>query len=144
MDGETPGGVDADLELDTTILELAGLYRFSPASPYEAGLGMRYADMEADLEIGAASSDDGHDAFDGFAAGRATWPFAERWSVQLYGDAGAGDSDFTWQASAMLGLQFTSWSLGVGYRILDYDLEEGSRELDLAFEGLMYGVEFRF
>jgi len=144
VEGETPGGADTNLELDTTILELAGLYRLSPTSPYEVGLGIRYADIESDLEVGAASSDSSLDAFDGLAAGRATWPFAERWSVQVYGDAGMGDSDLTWQASAMLGLQFESWGLGVGYRILDYKLEEGSDELDLAFEGLVYGVEFRF
>lgn len=143
-DGETPGGADADLDLDTTILELAGLYRLSPTSPYELGLGVRYADMDIELDAGGASSDRSHDAFDGFVAGRATWPFARRWSVQVYGDVGAGDSDLTWQASALLGLQFTSWGLVLGYRVLDYEFEEGSTELDLAFEGLVYGVEFRF
>jgi hypothetical protein len=35
VDGETPPGADADLDLDTTILELAGLYRFTPESLFE-------------------------------------------------------------------------------------------------------------
>jgi hypothetical protein len=65
------------------------------------------------------------------AAGRATWPFAQRWTAQVYGDVGAGDSDLTWQISAMLGLHFEGWGLGFGYRVLDYDFEDGSDELDL-------------
>jgi hypothetical protein len=144
VDGETPLGADADLELNTTILELAGLYRLSPTSPFEIGGGLRYAYMDMELDAGAVNSDGSRDAFDGFAAGRATLPFAQRWSVRVYGDVGAGDSDLTWQASAMLGFQFENWGLGFGYRILDYDFEDGSDELDLTFEGLMYGVEFRF
>jgi hypothetical protein len=144
VDGETQGGADADIELDTTILDFAGLYRLSATSPFELGGGVRYADIESEVEVGPASSDGSHDAFDGFAAGRATWPFAERWSARLYGDIGAGDSDLVWQVSAMLGLQFERWGLGFGYRVLDYDFEDGSDELDLTFEGLVYGVEFRF
>lgn len=100
--------------------------------------------MDSELEAGPIESRGISDAVDGFAAPRATWPFARRWSLQLYGDVGAGDSDLTWQASAMLGFHFTSWGLGFGYRILDYELEDGADELDLTFEGLVYGVEFRF
>lgn len=144
VDGETRMGADADLEMNTTIVELAGLYRLTPDSPFEVGAGLRYAYIDSELEAGLVDSDGSRDAFDGFAAGRATWSFARRWSVLVYGDVGAGDSDLTWQASAMLGFHFTNWGLGFGYRILDYDLEDGSDELDLAFEGLMYGVEFRF
>lgn len=90
------------------------------------------------------SGDSSRDTFDGFAAGRATWPFAQRWSVTVYGDVGAGDSDLTWQASALLGLHSHNWGLGFGYRVLSYDFEQGSDELDLAFEGLMFGLDFRF
>ena len=143
-DGETQLGADADVELDTTILELAVLSRVSPESPLEIGGGVRYANMESDIEVGPASSDGSSDALDGIAAGRATWPFAGRWSLQVYGDLGAGDSDLTWQASAMLGFHFTDWGLGFGYRVLDYDFDDGSDELDLTFQGFVYGVEFRF
>lgn len=144
VDGETPLGADAELQMDTTILELAGLYRVTPDSPFEVGAGVRYSSIESELDAGLVDSDGSRDILDGFAAGRATWSFAPRWSLRVYGDVGAGDSDLTWQASAMLGYHFTNWGLGFGYRILDYDFEDGSNDLDLAFEGLMYGVELRF
>ncbi len=143
-DGETILGGDADLDLDTTIVELGGLYRLTPTSPLELGLGMRYAHFESDLQFGILSSDGSRDSFDGLAVGRATWPFATRWYAELYGDIGAGDADLTWQASAMLGLQLGGWGLGAGYRMLDYDFEEGSDELDFSLSGPVFGAEFRF
>jgi len=144
VDGETPAGADADVELDTTILQLAGLYRLSPTSAFELGGGARYTDFDTELSAGVVNSSSDRSAFDGFAAGRGTWCFGQRWSLQVYGDVGAGDSDLTWQASTMLGFSLGSWGLGLGYRMLDYDFEEGSNELDLTFEGLVYGVEFNF
>lgn len=143
LDGETALGGDVDADVDTTILELASLYQL-PGGPFELGAGLRYLQFESDLEVGPVTTSGESDAFDGFAAARASWELGERWSLQAYGDVGAGESDLTWQAWAMLGLQFTRWGLGLGYRILDYDLEEGSEELDLSFEGFVYGVEFRF
>jgi hypothetical protein len=144
LDGEGPLGGDADAEVDTTILELIGLYRVAPASPFEVGLGLRYLSMDNELEVGPLSADGEGEAFDGVVAGRARWPFSERWEVALYGDVGAGDSDLTWQASGMLGYQFGDWGLGAGYRALDYDFEDGSDELDVTFSGFLLGLEYRF
>lgn len=144
IDGEGPGGADADAEVNTKIMQLAGLYRVSPTSPFELGGGLRYLDMETDLEVGALSSDSDRSALDGFAAGRARWPIAEHWSFALYADVGTGDSDLTWQTSALLGVEFDGWGLGFGYRMLDYDFEEASDELDLTFEGPIFGAEFWF
>jgi hypothetical protein len=143
-DGTTSLGAGAEVELDTTLFEFAGLYRLSPTSPVEFGAGVRFADFETDLDIGMVSSGSSRDSLDGFVAGRVIWPFAERWSASVYGDVGAGDSDLTWQASAMLGVDFRGWGLGFGYRILDYDLGESLSEVDLTFDGLVYGLEFRF
>ena len=144
LDGETPGGADADAEVDATILDLAGLYRLSPTSPLELGLGLRYLSMDTELDIGSISTDSDSDAFDGVVVGRATLPFAERWDLSVYGDVGAGDSDLTWQLMALLGVHWDGWGLAGGYRMLDYDFEDGSDELDFMFEGLLFGVEFRF
>jgi hypothetical protein len=126
LDGNTPGGADVDADVDTTIVELAGLFRVSPTSPFEVGLGLRYASMDTEFEVGMASADSDRDSIDGFVAGRAVWPFAERWSASLYGDVGAGDADLTWQLSALLGVHFDGWGLSAGYRALDYDFDEGS------------------
>ena len=73
-----------------------------------------------------------------------TLPFAERWDVSVYGDVGAGDSDLTWQLATLVGLHWDVWGVAAGYRILDYEFESGSDNMDVAFEGLLIGVEFRF
>jgi hypothetical protein len=143
-DGKTPLGADADAEGEMTILHLAGLFRLSPTSPVELGLGVRYADIETELDLGMFSRDSERDVFDGFVAGRGTWEFAQRWSASLYADIGAGDSDLTWQAEALLGYSFTSWGLGLGYRALGYEFEQGSTDLDFTIHGLVVGAEFGF
>jgi hypothetical protein len=143
-DGQTPGGVPAEAELDSIIVQVAGMHSLSATSPVQVGLGLRYSDMQQELDIGALSSEAEHDAFDGFVAAQATWPIAQRWFAFLYGDIGAGDSDLTWQAAAMLGYQFDGWGLDVGYRALAYEFEDSAKELDLVFQGLLFGVEFNF
>lgn len=143
-DGTGPLGAPASAELDTTIVELAGLYQLSPTSPLALGGGLRYAEFETGIEAGMLSSSGGRDAFDGFVAGRVAWPLAQSLSLQVYGDIGTGDSDLTWQASATIGWMFDGWGLGVGYRVLDYEVDGGPTEVDLTFQGLVYGIEFRF
>lgn len=144
LDGETPIGNDADLENTTLLLDFAALYRVAEDSCLEVGLGARYAEFDNELTIGLGSAGREREALDGFGAVRCTWPLAERWHLQAYGDVGAGDSDLTWQGVAMVGYDISTWGLGLGYRILDYDFEEGSDEVDLTFSGLFLGLEFHF
>lgn len=143
LDGDATGGLHIDAETQAEIYELAALYRPWTESAFELGLGlgMRYVHIELDVSPIAFSAD--HDVFDGFAAARARWSL-ERWSLTLYGDVGAGDSDRTWQASGTVGLELGSAGLGLGYRALDYDVEEEGDELDLRLEGVTLGAWFRF
>ena len=144
LDGKTPTGADADAEVDTFIGDLVGLYRISPTSPFEIGLGARYASIQNDLDVGVNSADVDRDTIDGFAAGRATFAFATRWTASVYGDIGAGNSDLTWQAAALLRWQSGNWGLGGGYRALGYEVDDGSKELDFTIHGFVFGAEFQF
>jgi hypothetical protein len=81
---------------------------------------------------------------DGIVGGRLMLPFAEHWRWGLYGDVGAGESDLTWQALANVGYDFDTWGLNLGYRVLDYDIEDGDKALDVTLEGWLFGAEFRF
>ena len=42
------------------------------------------------------------------------------------------------------GYDFDHWGANLGYRVLAYDVEDGSKELDFALEGWLLGIEFRF
>lgn len=92
------------------------------------------------MQAGPIDSDGSRNALDGFAAGHPDVRLAQG----ACRTAGAGDSGFIWQTSAMLGYNFATGGLGPGSRILDHELEDGSDELDLAYEGRMHGVESRF
>ncbi len=105
-DGHTQSGADADIQVDAWMLEGIGLYRLSPTSAFEIGAGIRYFDVETELEVGPLSLDGDRDTLDGVFAARATWPFARHWQAELYGDVGGGDADLTWQAVAAVGYDF--------------------------------------
>jgi len=134
-------GAEADLRL--AMLALAGFYRLGPASPYEVALGLRYLDVEQELRVGAVTATGDSSVLDGFVGARAVWPLGRQTRFGLYGDVGAGESELTWQGVASLGYDFGSWGLNFGYRILDYDIEDGPKDLDVALEGWLFGVEYR-
>lgn len=143
-DGKGSAGVAREADLRLGVVGVEALYRLTPTSPYEAVLGLRYLGLDEEVTVGPASADGHSDVFDAIAGARACWPFAERWRFGLYGDVGAGDSDLTWQSVANLGYDLDHWGINLGYRVLAYDVEDGSKELDIAFEGWMLGIEFRF
>jgi len=145
QDGERQGGAATRGELDTTILQFASLNRIATGSPLELGGGLRWTQMDTEVSVGPVTRSGDTDVFDGFFAGRASWALGERWSLMIYGDMGAGDSDFTWQTSGMIAFRFAKWgSLDAGYRILDYAFESGSTDVDLSFEGALLGLTFWF
>lgn len=143
-DGKGPAGVTREADVQMAILGLAGLWRVTPTSPCELALGARYLDLEQELTVGSTSSDGDSRILDGFVGARAAWPFAESWRFELYGDIGAGDSDLTWQALADVGYDWGDWGVNLGYRILAYDVEDGSQEADIALQGWLLGFEYRF
>lgn len=126
------------------ISELAGLHRVSHDSPYEVGAGVRYAELRTDTHIASLPGLHGDQSVtDGIVVGRGTWPINERWAFRLYADAGTGDSDFTWQSAATFLYRYDGWALGMGYRVLDYDIG-GTHDTNLTLEGLTLGAELRF
>jgi hypothetical protein len=143
-DAEGPAGVQGEVDFLLTMLGLTGFYRVGPGSPFEVALGLRYLGTEQEVQVGPESSESESDLLDGYVGARAVWPFAERWRFSLYGDVGAGDSDLTWQGLMNLGYDFGNWGLNFGYRVLAYEFDEGSTELDIAMEGWMLGFEYRF
>jgi hypothetical protein len=147
-DGELrpgPGpGISMEADVALLISQLDLLHDLWEGSPYALGGGVRYLNPREDVHVGGLATLRDEDSItDGVVAGRALWPLDERWSFLLYADAGAGDSDFTWQTAASFHYAFDGWSLGFGYRVLDYDVG-GSNDVDVTLSGLTMGVDFRF
>ncbi len=68
----------------------------------------------------------------------------EKWYLSYYGDIGAGDSDFTWQASLAANYRMKNADLVVGYRYMDFDLDNFGPIDDLNLGGPFVGVKFSF
>ena len=74
-------------------------------------------------------------------------PFAQQWSMVLYGDVGGFGigSDLTYQAIAGINWQFSKhFSAKAGYRYLYQDFEDAGFVWDMAAHGPYLGLGIRF
>lgn len=136
-----------DTEVKTSIVELLAAYHTSET--FNIIGGIRGTSMDISVRTPAGTSGGGdEDLIDGFIGARARFPFADKWSLRLRGDIGAGTSDFVWNAIVGLDWRFAKkWSAKLAYRWLDYDIKgEGpanaSLTTDMRFEGPGLAVSF--
>ena len=65
--------------------------------------------------------------------------------VPYYADAGAGDSDLTWQAVAGIGYELPHVEVSAVWRHLDYRMKNDGRKIaDIEFSGPTAGVTFKW
>jgi len=150
-----PGGVlKADIDVDQIGLEADFGYALSERLTLLAGL--RYVSLDADLKVtgplgNSRTASEGQDWVDPVVGAQYAWPFADEWTLSLRGDIGGFGvgSDFAWQGIATLRWQFSPrTALGVAYRYLDIDYEDGKGDdyfkYDVATSGPAMGVIFTF
>ncbi len=145
-----PIQTDIDVALEGWIVTAAGGYSLIETHKYSLDLlgGARYLWLEADLEfdLGAIRqtyTDSGH-VWDGIVGMFGKAELADKWYLTGYLDAGAGDSDFTWQAEVGLNYRFRKVDAVVGYRYLDWDFDDNDTFDDLNLSGPYAGVKFLF
>jgi hypothetical protein len=162
-DVNVPASVTADLDLGIkgSAWTIAGEYRLQSTreATVDVLLGARYLDVEPKLSFGlhgdvasipSASRGGSFEInarnWDAIVGLKARYAFGDRlqWYVPLYADIGAGDSELTWQAAAGLGYSF-GWGDVVGlWRYLRYEFKSDQAIQNLAFNGPMIGVTFRW
>ena len=151
-DRRTRSPFEVDTDFAATMVEAAVTVPVGDAG-VELMLGLRALDTNLDIEfettgaIGAlqeASAD--ATLLDGLAGIRYQTDLADQWSLSLRADVAAGDTDATWNASAILGYQLSKASvLRIGYRYMDArlgDIDDTETELRLA--GFAAGLTFLF
>jgi hypothetical protein len=158
-----PPGVtaDASLDIEAWVVTTAANYRAlaTPQATFDVFAGARLLDAKSDLDWSfnvdlspfggppqrgsAEASDDKLDAIVG-VKGRFEFGADGRWFIPYYLDAGAGDSDLTWQAALGFGYSMTHGEVFAAYRHLDYDLGPDSAIANLDFDGPAIGVAFRW
>ena len=124
-----PGGQKFTVDFANTIIELSALYRFSANNPWQLLAGVRSYKLDAEIKTGGGLTlAQGDDTFNDFIiGGRYFGKLSKRWSLLGRLDIGTGDSDFVWNAAVFGDWRFhKTFSVFFGYRILDYDISQGS------------------
>lgn len=146
-----PLQLDINLELKGFISTLGGAYRVLKTDTTSLNLlaGARYLKLEADLDITIGPglsqkyTDSGH-VWDAIAGIRGKTELSNKWYLTYYLDAGAGDSDLTWQALGGLNYRFEKMDAFFGYRYLDWEFDDDDTFDNLNISGPYAGVKFRF
>lgn len=148
------GLFEVDTDLSMSLFEGAVTYAISEGSGrLEVIAGLRVVDVDLEIEVETRGplqqrvvTDAGKTLTDGMLGLRYIVPLNEHWRVALRGDASTGDSEYTWNASAVFGRQIgDSGTLQLGYRHLVLDLEDiGPMDPEITFSGFQVGYTFHF
>jgi len=157
FDTSTPGPFFSSIASTTEswIVSAAGFYRLAEKDQafLDAMGGIRYWSIDSELALNAGlvsarAISNKEDWIDPIIGLKGFMPIgASNFYISgafLIGGFGAG-SDFMWDANANLGYQWTeTFSTTVGYRYLDVDYEEDTFLYDVAQDGLVLGLSWRF
>jgi hypothetical protein len=140
--------VSASIDLKGFITTAGAAYRVydQRGTSIDATGGIRYLWLDATLDVSVPSiprgvreeeSGSNWDAVVGF---RGKTDLNDKWYLTYYGDIGAGDSDLTWQALAAVNYRLERVDLSLGYRYLDWELNDFGPFNDLDLSGFFAGV----
>ena len=143
-DEPTPVG-DISIDIEETLAELGGFYRWTIGAHAIDGLGgLRYMSMRGDLGLPGPlpDVDQRKDWVDPFIGVRWNWRFADRWGLRLRSDVGGFSigSRLTWNGMGLI--EFQPWkhvAFGGGYRVLYQDYDTGSGQNRFSYDATMSG-----
>ena len=141
-------------DLDTRLFELAAVW--SPGEDRYRGwdlfAGLRYIDVNLTVQFDPenpafnTTKFDGGGTYSDFMVGaRYTWAMSERWGLTLRGDGSFGDTEGTWNASAMANYRMKHGAWFLGYRYLSVKLQTRNHDnTDITMSGPIVGYGFIF
>lgn len=140
-------------QLDSQLLELAAVW--NPADGRYSGVdvfaGLRYIDVDLDVRFEPVDpllptvERDIDDSYADFMIGlRYTWNLSNRWALTLRGDGSFGDTEGTWNASAIAQYRVKYGAWAFGYRHLSVEVETGTTSTDITMSGPAVGFAFTF
>ena len=140
-------------DLDSQLFELAAVW--NPGEGRYRGLdvfaGLRYVDVDLTVKFEpvnpafAPSERNLDKSYSDFMLGtRYTWMPSDRWSFTLRGDGSFGDTEGTWNASAVAQYRVRYGAWLFGYRYLSIEVQTGNSNTDLTLSGPVVGFGFVF
>jgi hypothetical protein len=144
---------EIESDLDTRLFEIAGVW--NPSDQRFRGVdvfaGLRYIDVDFTSQLKPVNpifrtvTVDGGETFNDFMVGaRYTWAMSERWSLTVRGDGSFGDTEGTWNASAVAQYRTGNGAWVFGYRHLDVELKARGSNTNITMSGPEVGYAFRF
>ena len=152
---QVPVTTSVSLDVEAWVLHFAGGYNLYSEGKSRLDVigGARYLDMGVDMLLELQSLGPGQSrtvsesltSWDGIVGLKGNASLGERWFLPYYLDVGAGDSKFTWQATAGIGYRAGRVvDLALVYRHLEWDIDSAPIVDDLNFSGPTLGVIFRW
>lgn len=146
-----PNGAPVGVTVENDVIEVGAAYRVRDAQPsVDLLAGARYTNLEVTGTFRGVNVVD-ESWWDGFGGARMRYAFGETkdWSVAARADVGAGGSDLTWSAYALVAWQFArSASVTGGYKWLDYDYTNGTGlsrvDWNVTYQGPIVGIVFNW
>lgn len=140
-------------QLDSQLLELAAVWNPSDGlyNGVDVFAGLRYIDVDLDVRFEPADPllptvernlDDSYADF--MVGARYTWSLSDRWALTVRGDGSFGQTDGTWNASAVAQYRVKYGSWAFGYRYLSVEVETGTTSTDITMSGPAVGFAFTF
>jgi len=152
---QVPVTTSVSVDVESWVLHFAGGYNLYSEGKTRLDLigGARYLDLSMDMFLELQSLGPGQSrtvsesltAWNGIVGLMGNASLGERWFLPYYIDIGAGESKFTWQATAGIGFRAgTVWDLALVYRHLEWDLDSTRVIDDINISGPTLGVIFRW
>lgn len=156
-----PGPIEVPIDIGTTsaltgtVWSLVGGYDFIQNEDVrlQAFGGFRYMDVDASADIRLsgplnqfpqeASVSGETQIWDGIVGVRGEGR-AGAWIFPFYADIGAGDSEFTWQASGGVGYRWGWGDVHLSYRHMEIEQGDDALIEDMSFSGPSLGASFHF
>jgi hypothetical protein len=152
---QVPVTTSVSLDVEAWVLHFAGGYNLYSEGKSRLDLigGARYLDLDQTMFLELQSLGPGLSrtisesltSLDGIVGLKGSAALGERWFLPYYIDVGAGESKFTWQATAGIGYRAGRVvDLALVYRHLEWDIDSAPIVDDLNFSGPTLGVIFRW
>jgi hypothetical protein len=141
----------SDTSLDTSFVEVAGVWNVDPArfEGLDLFAGVRHIQAGTDVELDPVDPLQStvnlkfDQSFTDFMVGaRYNATLSERWGMTLRADGGWGDTDTDYSVSALLRYKMHKGSMIVGYRYMELGVAGDSQDLGLTLSGPVFGFAF--
>jgi len=149
-----PVTVNADVTMKSRIVTLEGSYRLVDTGRASFSFlgGARNFDLDLELNLdlsaffgsGSLQISESDNVWDGILGVRGDYRLDDRWYVAYQLDAGAGESELTWQAIGGIGYRLDWCDLLLAYRHLEYDFKSNFPLSDTKISGPALGARFFF